>query len=531
MVNFLKTKKALTLIEIIISITILSVIFIALFSIVGKKIVAVANTTSGTFYCYKDNKNKLTEVVKLQNADPQIRTDVKECSYEFPATAKKFKVTVIGGGGGGYTNSKAVNSSSYSTYSRTFKPFVPKNAYANTINGATLTPKLTCYATNNVFDLSKTYSSQVLKSACGYDTFSGNSLSQCNIGSYRKVTNVNYALENKVSDVFDLYGYMYAFLRGYPVVVTSGKNSNNTYSSCYRKLYITSSSYTYINGQDEIKKTCPENHKYQISATDGIFKSGTEYIIAKANSTGASCRMGTPALSYKMFNVIFRYYTYNNINVFVPEGGYAGEVKTQNTDILSGERITIPNSGIGNGGVAGQRGGNTVFSNLRMTAKGGSAGGYSIQNIPLTKKTITKSNLQNANTLISRFTIDTQTNTKSYGQLSNYVLNNEEFSQQVLDEYKSTPATCSISTATCNSATAPNSEAFGSGGAAYNYLISYSYYMKPTFSYYETQTGTYLDGYNNKLLVSNPVVNKMSPEYVIANAANGTGGAIIISWE
>ena len=94
-------KQAITLLEIIISVTIISMLMILLFSVIAKKAKAVAETTSGTFYCFKDAEGKLNQLVELSDGAKQELVDISKCNFNFPNEATNFTVYVIGGGGGG----------------------------------------------------------------------------------------------------------------------------------------------------------------------------------------------------------------------------------------------------------------------------------------------------------------------------------------------------------------------------------------------------------------------------------------------
>ena len=101
MVNY--HKNAITLVELLISVTITSVIMVLLFSIVGKKATIVSSYERGTFYCWKDWNDYL-----YQKTPTGSIQHVSNCMVKIPKNAKNIKVYAIGGGSAGFyvSNSK-----------------------------------------------------------------------------------------------------------------------------------------------------------------------------------------------------------------------------------------------------------------------------------------------------------------------------------------------------------------------------------------------------------------------------------------
>ncbi len=113
----MKNTKAISIIEFIISLTILAVLLTMVFTVMAKKAKMIIPESKGVFVCWKDNKNNLLQ--KTFSISPNnviTETPVKKvenCEIEFAkemySGIKKYTVTLIGGGGGGgepqYSNS------------------------------------------------------------------------------------------------------------------------------------------------------------------------------------------------------------------------------------------------------------------------------------------------------------------------------------------------------------------------------------------------------------------------------------------
>ncbi len=93
----MKKKTAITLIELIVSITTASIIFILLGNIISKKLNATSLAyEKGTYYCWKDWDENLYQKTPMGS----IQT-VSSCRVKIPKNAKNIQVYLIGGGAGG----------------------------------------------------------------------------------------------------------------------------------------------------------------------------------------------------------------------------------------------------------------------------------------------------------------------------------------------------------------------------------------------------------------------------------------------
>ena len=118
-----RNKKAITLVELIIALTMVSVLMVMMFGVIFKKTKATVLSSTGTFYCWKDWENKLHQRIIYSSGSKVVtesKDDIGECKLDFPKfvtkDANSIKAHIIGGGASGdYYEKKVFVESSNAT--------------------------------------------------------------------------------------------------------------------------------------------------------------------------------------------------------------------------------------------------------------------------------------------------------------------------------------------------------------------------------------------------------------------------------
>ena len=102
----IKRKKAITLIEIVISTTIISLLLVAGFGMIikhSKVLKASSNQADLTYICHKDASGALHKTTIKQDGTKETE-GVSTCELKIPTGYSEYRITLIGGGAGGSTS-------------------------------------------------------------------------------------------------------------------------------------------------------------------------------------------------------------------------------------------------------------------------------------------------------------------------------------------------------------------------------------------------------------------------------------------
>ena len=514
-------KNAITLIEIIVSVTILSVILVMLTGMITKKAHKAADISAGTFTCFKNSKGILIQKVTLQDGTIQEKRAIEQCKFTFPSGVKKYKVYVIGaGGGGGTINNDFEFWKESARQTETFKLFSQKTKDCSIVNN------FASYESSS-FGVSKYANSCPSR----YNCTSG----------VKKATPTN----TMVNNLFENEALEKTALQNRSMYVEGGSNGSILGAKCaFRANLKLNQNFTYFNGYNEIY--CPEAASSpNISASPGVFSFGGSSTIAQGAtfsdasiivpkdtvSTKPTCKMQgvsgevvslstideTDSLSFALVSPSVQY----------GDGGKAGTTIENSNLNLAGKTITITKEEIGNPGLAGQNGQDTSFKSFNITAWGGEKGATHEEklstNITSTGVKIKLTDVIQASDKLTlsqgRMQYHTKTNANANGKLSNYVNNVALIGVANQTTYKGIGSVCTKE-ANCTQAQEPNEESFGAGGGGGNSMvkydpISYIAYKRPNFA-------------NNTIETS--LESTKTPEVVKSQASSGMGGAIVIKW-
>ncbi|MBQ4646479.1 MAG: prepilin-type N-terminal cleavage/methylation domain-containing protein [Candidatus Gastranaerophilales bacterium] len=524
-------KRGLSLIEIIMSTTILGVVMIMIGGVITKKVNVAADISSGTFACYKDVNGNLNQKVTLLDGTVQHRKNIQQCNFTFPSGVSNYKVAVIGGGGGGgkiseektdYWVSDAPVSFSYNLLRAGNSSISqPGNNYTACLaNSAQYSP----------LEYSNNTTKFYLNSCPTY---------KCD-NAYRY-----FMIPSNVASVFESSALEKIALNNRSFFVRGGKSSEINGATCaFRTNFRLGDNFKLFNGFNE--KDCPEaSTSPLVSAGPGVFLRGADYVLAQGarfSDTNISiagkdrtvsdspvCHSGGNITNKKAISVVTLTerdkvsYTKTLPRPRSSHGGKAGTTVENNTLNLSGRTVLISKSDIGDGGKPGLKGQNTNFKDFNLTAWGGDPGANMITYTGVALNRIPSSHLvqsENYYTLSNvRLTNATQSWIPTDGEMSNYVKNTvlNGVAQQNL--YKGLGAHCD-SAGVCTKSTSPNEESFGSGGGGGNSLVKYDPFYKISYERPDYINNTYETVLNSTV---EPIVE-------IYNGSSGMGGAVVISW-
>lgn len=343
-----KTKVAVALVELLISLIMTSILMLMLFGIVAKKAKNEAIYQNSIFYCWKDWNGTL-----YQKSSSESIQQVPTCKVKIPKNAKNVQAFLIGGGAGGHKfNTTTVNnilksSSNYSVNSDKDEEKLCINPQGDNIYTE-------LYDSNNrkFYNIMTSCESNCNSNGCS-----------CNIDLvYKKISDIytKFSSGSPFSDSFirDL------FLKGY----------------CYMPIY-TRSNLNYIQSSADM---ADENIYYYKGSSKngpciGVCSNLAERFDCQVNSGGGTCYQNGKFISKnktyepqngtcdKGYNKFVYKYIKSTINI----GGYkealTGDLKRGYAE--AGKEYTISAESIGNGGKPGDSGGVTQFGNLK--ANGG----------------------------------------------------------------------------------------------------------------------------------------------------------------
>ena len=523
-------KQAITLLEIIISVTIISMLMILLFSVIAKKAKAVAETTSGTFYCFKDAQGRLNQLVELTDGTKQEMVDIAKCNFNFPNEATNFTVYVIGGGGGG----GKISASSGYTLSPTY---THEMQFLNPIqNGCAKYPTLL----EDEITLSEL---KIFPYACESSTYYNCSQGNTNT----RVTNTDTQLQK----MMDNDAYEMIVLKNRSLFVRGGANSNaeqGAFCTFRVNLSYGENISQFFDGTNEydcersvLRKNISASswkfttNEFEVTAQGKTFFGQTyvnEHVHYEphCNSKGSVNPINRTDVLERQNDKI-EYITITPV-IQYGTGGKAGTYITNTSLKFAGKNIIIPKSNIGDGGKAGESGQATTFEEYNIKAQGGAAGtvktttfetsidnygdGFVIKGADLVSTGYGQYVLSDSR----KKTKTHEDNTESDGQLSQYA--QEKVIPGVIaqkqHEYKGIGAKCDATQ--CIKATSPRNESFGSGGGGGSSKVTYDPYYRLIYKKPNYDDNTYII----------PIDVTNTPELEYADGSAGMGGAIVIKW-
>ena len=522
-------KQAITLLEIIISVTIISMLMILLFSVIAKKAKAVAETTSGTFYCFKDSNGRLNQLVELSDGTKQEMVDIQKCNFSFPNEATNFTVYVIGGGGGG----GKISASSGYTLSPTYTHEVP--FLKPTQDGCAKYPTLLLDGIANELKLFP----YPCESSNVYNCSQGNT----------NVRAVN--TDTQLLKMFDHSAYEAIVLKNRSLFVRGGANSTGekgAFCTFRVNLAYGENVAQFFDGVDEYACETSVVQK-NISASSGKFTTASVDITAQGktffNQTFTNehvhiephCNRKGSAEAIKRENVLERQNDKVEYVIVTPvvqygTGGKAGTYITNTSLKFAGKNIIIPKNNIGDGGKAGESGQPTTFEEYNIKAQGGAAGTVETTIFEVSMDNSSDGFVIKGTDLVStgygqyilnenrKKTKTHEDNTQSDGQLSQYATEKviPGIIAQKQHEYRGIGAKCDLDK--CQKATSPRNESFGSGGGGGSSKVTYDPYYKITYKKPNYENNTY------DIIMDTTI----TPELEYADGSSGMGGAIVIKW-
>lgn len=530
----MKKYSAFTMVELIFSIAIMSFFMIALIFSVGKKAQQRAGeATSGRVICYKNAAGKLDKVVELDygksiKVDKQENLDV--CEYELPQNIQYYTIDVIGAGGGAsgaavapVANYKEINGSISEPFSCTSNATSSMPTYytKSSAGAASCKTLLSSYPYFNPV-LAQTDASRV-------PTY---------------VVNPTVTISNQFSSIMDNTTYNANVLKNLTVSVAGGAGKDGeTPAMCkITKDFEVGNTVSCYSGYSAIENYRWNNDETWISPTAGrVILNGEVLVNAPGGnfsecgntsmfSSSPACSGGQASNSLNA-GVVSGSYTYNATVIDSMElasgsagsaGSYVRKEKVKITDDLKIKAQDVGSGGIaGNVGTNGANGGNTCFvlsSSTKFCANGG-AGGVkkAVQTVFPTKDIITNNNITGRPHPNRVF--------KSYedglvGSVSDYFT--QVFflmiSAEQQKKYNGVAGKCTFSAnkLTCEDAKTSEEMSYGLGGSAAQSAVRYDYIK--SFKLCNSTTGQ---------CINTP---EHDAEFVSGRGANGSGGAIIISW-
>ena len=485
------------MIEMIISMSIMAFFVIAIaFSVNKKAQEKLGMSTGGYFACYKDADNILKSETEIQYEDTTYRDSGSggtSCTFKLPEGISIFTVTLVGGGGGAAGSARA----------------------------------------------------QVV-----YDEKHDNI----------ELLNSDKEVINSISNIISDEVYKDLFLNDVRVIVSGGSDLNDTLGArCYGDFNFEIGDKLSNDPGTKESGNCLETGVVGgicNPSTKGVFKINndekliaqgrvayTGYTDATYTDTPLSepgCKNGGIYPGYDKPDGFYPQYVYSAKlitridNLAVGNAGSKGAVieKTkQKAEWISKDRtVTIYADSIGNGGSAGKAGeagepagkdGSAgtkttfVISGTTHSAAGGNGGSgvtsYSAEDISIDEDKIVSTEFENRENPRRLFTKVGQK-----AEISSYV--NGLFKKMTIaaqEKMESRAGFCSEETKECFDAQLPQTASYGSGGSSGAVGIVYDPIV--FFKLYE----------NGNIIKSTP---EHEPEVIVTKGANGSGGAVIISW-
>lgn len=495
-------RNAFTMIEMIISMSIMAFFVIAIaFSVNKKAQEKLGMSTGGYFACYKDADNILKSETEIQYEDTTYRDSGSggtSCTFKLPEGISIFTVTLVGGGGGAAGSARAQ----------------------------------VVYDEKHDIDI--------------------------------ELLNSDDEVINSISNIISDEVYRELFLQDFEVVVSGGSNLyGNSGAKCSKKKISANigDKFTIKSGDAENGKNCMKTGVIDWECTPStagiVTKNGDVELLAQ----GRVAYTGYPGDTYtdtplsdpgcnggeeinpedKSDDVYYPKYAYSAKlitridNLAVGNAGSKGAVieKTnQKAEWISKDRtVTIYADSIGNGGLAGEAGKDGepagkdgsagtkttfVISGTTHSAAGGNGGSgvtsYSAEAISIDEDKIVSTEFENRENPKRLFTKVGQK-----AEISSYV--DGLFKKMTIaaqEKMESRAGFCSEETKECFDAQLPQTASYGSGGSSGAVGIVYDPIV--FFKLYDE---------NGNIIKSTPV---HEPDVIVTKGANGSGGAVIISW-
>ena len=343
-----KTKKAVALIELLISLTMASVLMMMLFGIVTKKTRSAITDINGVFYCWKDWDGTLYQ----KNSTEGIQK-VSNCKIKIPKDAKNIQVFLIGGGAGGNRfvegpiNEILSSDSNYPVNSDKDVEYTCIKPNSNNL-----------YTSLYLFNNSTKYNVMTTcESSCS-------SICTCKlVPSYNKVSEM--IVNPSSNSPFDISFITDLFSKGHCYLPVYEKGSIKYVKSSSDMLadelfYVKGSSRNHpcigkclINGNEEVCKVDSSQ--------------GTCYQDGKIISTNKTYEPESGLTYNSEYNKFNYSYIKSTIGIGEFKEAQAGDFKRGHAE--AGKEYTLTADRIGSGGTPGNSGGATYFGNLK--ANGG----------------------------------------------------------------------------------------------------------------------------------------------------------------
>ncbi len=509
----IRKRSAFTMIEMIISMSIVAFFIIAVaFSVNKREQQRIGMPLGGTYICYKDANNSLRSRVEIRYEDTTQVTEGTgdRCVFELPQSINRFKLSLIGGGGGAGAPSL-------------LEPIVEYTSLEGGIN--------TPFDCVGDFTDRSVFQREYCKTDVG-----------CNVLAAEAAQNVS-VVENQLSNIMNDDVYEKLFLKDVTVSVTGGSDLyGNVGATCKATSdFKIGDDVLCINGAEETgtdiyagladgnwksstKGLLRVNGDDLISAQGKVAYNGYTYA-GNSFSLAPACIRGAVSIEPSGINYLQRRYdgfVVRNISLKRGLAGSAGEylerLDNRAADIAVDGVVTIEADDIGDGGAAarsgvGQRGGDTRFTliNLGEVVAAGGAGGVESETVcRIETAKIESINLNNREHPEFECYVE-----GDEANVSRYVEENlfPNLSEEGQSRYISQRGFCDVE---CEDAQTSQKVSYGNGGSAGAVRVIYDYIKQFRL----------LDLAGNEVLTT-PLYE---PEFDYSNGANGGGGAIIISW-
>ena len=504
----LNKSKAFTMIEMIISMSIMAFFVIAIaFSVNKKQQQRIGVSTGGYFACYKDANNSLYQKTEIRYADTTFKNEGSSgssCSFDLPEGINNFKIELIGGGGGAGADA------------------APVVNYRNE-NGSIASP-FVC----SDMDLGG-------REYC----VKGDSCSKTLVVS-PIVNEVNNFLENYMSDS----AYAALFLRNLSTVVEGGSDMDgisgarcatvNSFKVGDKVICVNGVSETGTDidaGLVDGNWTSSSKGFLRVNNSDKIVAQGKVvydgYVLGSSDfSDNPSCLSGLNTdsdlgVQFEQKDYSVDYVASINLTrgLAGEAGGYMVRANQKATDISNNGKVVIAAEDIGNGGqagrngLAGSAGGVTRFTlpTLGLITAGGGAGGTREENAcDIIKNRIENSQLETYEMYSECYKEGAVANVSRYVETVLFP------AMAVVGQQKMKSKAGSCNESGCVDAAVAENVSYGNGGSSGAVRVFYDYIKQ--FQLTDSM---------GRNIGSTPI-----NEYEVQSSAgaNGSGGAIVISW-
>ncbi len=397
-------KLAFSMVELIVSISIMTVLGLLLtMSITKKTQKLVSSAIGGEFVCYKDVNNKLHQKTTLRFLGGKVQEEDKEasvCKFDFPESARDTTIYLVGGGGGGgglpnevfHTNGDSDNIQRICKVYNEKGREVPQRVIQDDSADTQIIP----YSCENVPHYHKSHLPSCVRNGnegavTGFYIYNGQLKYACDESCVCENNNLNNAgaaefdednlstIVNGLSSYMDNESYKTVVLDDFVLRIQDGDGTEKNIIpdvsvgdnfACFNGV-----GQTTINGGDTT-----------ISATKGIVNVNKSVMTTDAFGE----------INIEPFNLFYSVKLLEGGTCRLPVGkaGKAGATQTISSQNLAGRKLTISADKIGDGGkggdyqadiqninpqniyTSGSRGGDTVFELGTVTRKAsGGAGG------------------------------------------------------------------------------------------------------------------------------------------------------------